>query len=132
MRSPTGPILVILGLATTLVLVLVLFQAIGLRGDLDALRADAAELRTDVAALAASEPEVTRDELERQLGILESGIRDWLIATGNDGFDPDATPGAGGQGGDDDEVLDRLDLVLQRIEALDSRLDEICEGVPVC
>jgi hypothetical protein len=131
MRSPTGPILVILGLATTLVLVLVLFQAIGLRGDLEALRADAAELRADVAALAANEPEVTRDELERQLGILESGIRDWLIATGADGFDPAATPGAGGQR-DDDEVLDRLDLVLQRIEALDSRLDEICEGVPVC
>jgi hypothetical protein len=131
MRSPTGPILVILGLATTLVLVLVLFQAIGLRGDVDALRSDAAELRADVAALAANEPEVTRDELERQLGILESGIRDWLIATGADGFDPDATPGAGGQD-TDDEVLDRLDLVLQRIEALDSRLDEICEGVPVC
>lgn len=132
MRSPIGPILVILGLATTLVLVLVLFQAIGLRGDLEALRSDAAELRADVAALAGNEPEVTRDELERQLGILESGIRDWLIATGSDGFDPDATPGTGGQGGTDDEVLDRLDLVLQRIEALDSRLDEICEGVPVC
>jgi hypothetical protein len=131
MRSPTGPILVILGLATTLVLVLVLFQAIGLRGDLEALRDDAAELRAEVAALAQVEPEVTRDELERQLGILESGIRDWLIATGADGFDPDATPGSGGQGGDE-EVLDRLDLVLQRIEALDSRLDEICEGVPVC
>lgn len=131
MRSPLGPVLVILGLATTLVLVLVLFQAIGLRGDLDRVRTDAAALRADVAALADVEPEVSRDELERQLGILESGIRDWLIATGADGFDPDASPAAG-QGGSDDEVLDRLELVLQRLEALDSRLDEICEGVPVC
>ena len=52
MRSPLGPVLVILGLATTLVLVLVLFQAIALRGDLERLRADASDLRADVAALA--------------------------------------------------------------------------------
>lgn len=131
MRSPLGPVLVILGLATTLVLVLVLFQAIGLRGDIERVRADAAALRADVAALAAVEPEVTRDELQRQLTDLESGIRDWLIATGADGFDPGASPSAGQQGGND-EVLDRLDEVLDRIEALDARLDQICEGVPVC
>jgi len=35
MRSPIGPIMVILGLATTLILVLVLLQTIGLRGDLE-------------------------------------------------------------------------------------------------
>ena len=132
MRSPLGPVLVILGLATTLVLVLVLFQAIGLRGDLERVRTDAADLRADVAALAAVEPEVDRDELERQLGILESAIRDWLIATGADRFDPDASPAAGQQGGGDGEVLDRLDEVLERVEALDARLDQICEGVPVC
>lgn len=131
MRSPTGPILVILGLATTLVLVLVLFQAIGLRGDLEHVRADAADLRADVAALAAVEPEVDRDELERQLGILESAIRDWLIATGADGFDPDASPAAGQQGSNQ-EVLDRIDDVMEQLEALNDRLEQICEGVPVC
>jgi hypothetical protein len=129
MRSPLGPVLVILGLATTLVLVLVLFQAIALRGDLERLRADAADLRADVGALADVEPEVTRAELERQLGVLEADIRELIDAGGGSG--PDSTAQAGGQR-DDDEVLDRLDLVLQRIEALDSRLDQICEGVPVC
>jgi len=132
MRSPFGPVLVILGLATTLVLVLVLFQAIGLRGDLERVRADAADLRADVAALAAVEPEVDRDELERQLGILESAIRDWLIATGADGFDADASPAGTGQQGSNREVLERIDDVMAQLEALNDRLEQICEGVPVC
>lgn len=130
MRSPIGPILIILGIASTLVLVLVLFQSIGLRGDLDRVRADAAALRADVAALAAVEPEVDRDELVRQLEILESGIRDWLIATGVDG--PSESPTSGQGPGNDRAVIDRLDEVLDRLEALDARLDQICESVPVC
>lgn len=125
MRSPLGPVLVITGVATILVLVLVLFQVIGLSGDADALEARVDALGTDVAAI---EPGVDRDELIRQLEILESGIRDWLIATGADGFDPDASPGQQSSG----EVMDRLDEVLDRLEALDRRLDQICEGVPVC
>ena len=126
MRSPLGPFLVIIGLATILVLVLVIFQAMGLRGDVERISERMETLRADVAAI---EPGVDRDELRRQLEITESAIRDWLIATGADGFDPDATPGAGGDSG---EVLDRLDEVLDRLEALDRRLDEICEGVPIC
>lgn len=127
MRSPVGPILIILGLATTLVLVLVLLQASALRDDLRGLgdRLDALE-----AEVASIETGVDRQELERQLGIFESGIRDWLIATGADGFDRDAEQGSGQAGGG--EVLERIDEVLERIEALDARLDEICEGVPVC
>ncbi len=45
MRSPIGPILILLGLATTVVLVLVLFQSIGLRSDLERARADVASLQ---------------------------------------------------------------------------------------
>ena len=65
---------------------------------------------------------------------LESGIRDWLIATGADGgFEGDPSQPAGGSGASStDEVLDRLDLVLERITALDQRVDDICDGVPVC
>ncbi len=63
-----------------------------------------------------------------RLDELEAGIRDWLIATGADGgFDQ--TPG--GSAGDT-TVADRLDEILERIQALDDRIDEICEGVPVC
>ena len=126
MRSPLGPALLIVGLATILVLVLLIFQVIGLGNDADRLSEELDALRADVAAI---EPGIDRDELERQLGITESALRDWLIATGADGFDPDATPNAGQ---DADDVSDRLDEILDRLEALDRRLDQICEGVPVC
>ncbi|MGZ8512752.1 MAG: hypothetical protein ACXWWL_04890 [Candidatus Limnocylindria bacterium] len=126
MRSPLGPVLVIIGLATILVLVLVIFQVVALGTDADRIGEELDALRADVAAI---EPGIDRDELQRQLEITESAIRDWLIATGADGFDPDATPNAGQDGGD---VNDRLDEILDRLEALDRRLDQICEGVPVC
>jgi len=126
MRSPLGPVLVITGLATILVLVLVIFQVNGLGSDADRLSEQVETLRAEVEAI---EPGVDRDELRRQLEITESALRDWLIATGADSFNPDASPGAGSGG---DEVLDRLDEVLDRLEALDRRLDQICEGVPIC
>ena len=126
MRSPLGPFLVIIGLATILVLVLVIFQVIGLGTDADRISEQVDTLRAEVEAI---EPGVDRDELERQLEITESALRDWLIATGADGFDPNATPGTGQSGGN---VADRLDEIIDRLEALDRRLDEICEGVPIC
>jgi len=129
MRSPIGPILVLLGLGTTVVLVLLLVQTMGLRSDLDEARTEVAALQEQVDAQA--EP-MTVSELTRGLEELEAGIRDWLIATGADGgFDGDPNQPAGGAG-TVDELLDRLDEVLERITALDRRVDEICESVPVC
>jgi hypothetical protein len=129
MRSPIGPILVLLGLGTTVVLVLLLVQTMGLRSDLDEARAEVAALQAQVDAQAAP---MTVSELTRGLEELEAGIRDWLIATGADGgFDDDPSQPAGGSG-TVDELLDRLDEVLERITALDRRVDEICESVPVC
>jgi hypothetical protein len=126
MRSPIGPVLILLGLATTVVLVLVLFQTIGLRSDLDTARSEVAELRAQVES---QEAGLTDEDLVGRLDELEAGIRDWLIATGADGgFD--GTPAGSGNG--DSEVLDRLDEILARVNALDGRIDEICEGVPVC
>ena len=131
MRSPIGPILILLGLGTTVVLVLLLFQTMGLRSELERARADVASLQAQVEA---QEEPMTSADLTRALDDLESGIRDWLIATGADGgFEGDPSQPAGGSGGSStDEVLDRLDLVLERITALDQRVDDICEGVPVC
>lgn len=128
MRSPIlGPILTILGLAIVVVLVLVLFSGLGVRDELAAARAEVATLREEVAAL---EAPITDDDLVRRLDELESGIRDWLIATGADGFDPSDPVGGtdSGTGG----LEARLDEIIDRLEALDGRIDEICDGVPVC
>ena len=126
MRTATGPLLVGIGLVMTIVLVLLLFVSFGTRSELESTRAELAALR---AAVEETEPGVTVDELEQHLVTLEGGIRDWLIATGADGgFE---TP-TGGDGSSGTAIVERLDEILERIEALDARLDEICEGVPVC
>ena len=128
MRSPIGPILVILGLATTAVLVLLLLQSMSLRDDLRQARDEVSALQARVDTIETVAP----DDLRRELAELESGIRDWLIATGADGgFETDPGQPAGGAT-TADEILDRIDDVLARITALDRRVDEICEGVPVC
>ena len=127
MRSPIGPILVVLGVATAAVLLLVLLQSMGLRDELRQARDEVGALQARVDTLETVAP----DDLRRELEELESGIRDWLIATGADGgFEADPGQPAGGSSAD--AILDRIDDVLARITALDRRVDEICEGVPVC
>ncbi|MCA1587763.1 MAG: hypothetical protein LC744_03625 [Chloroflexi bacterium] len=132
MRSPLGPVLVILGLAMTLVLVLVLFQTIGLRDDLGRLNERVAALGEEIAA---QEPGIARGELQRTINDLESRLRAWMLENVADAV-PAASPGGAGSAGpadaDADEILDRLDEVLERLDALDERIDEICDGVPVC
>ena len=128
MRSPIGPILIVIGLATAAVLVLVLLQSISLRDDLRQARDEVTVLQSRLDTLDTVAP----DDLRRELDELESGIRDWLIATGADGgFETDPGQPAGGST-TADEILDRIDEVLARVNALDRRVDEICEGVPVC
>ncbi len=126
MRSAIGPFLVLLGLATTVVLVLLLFQTMSLRSELEATRGELAAVKAEVAA---QEAGITDEDLVKRLDEMEAGIRDWLIATGADG-PSDGSPA--GSGTSRDEILDRLDEVLAAVEALDNRVDEICEGVPVC
>ena len=127
MRSPLGPALVILGLATTLLLVLVLFQTIGLRDDLGRLNERVATLGEEIAA---QEPGIARGELQRTVNDLESRLRAWMRENIADSA-PAASPGSGSVG-DAGEILDRLDEVLERLDALDERIDEICDSVPVC
>lgn len=125
MRSPIGPILVVLGLATVVVLGLLLFQTIGLRSDLDATRAELDSLRTTVES---REEPLTAEDLSARLDELEAGIRDGLIPRGADGGVDEAPGGSAG----DTTLADRLDEILERIDALNARIDEICDGVPVC
>ncbi|MEP7081587.1 MAG: hypothetical protein ABI841_01280 [Chloroflexota bacterium] len=127
MRSPLGPALVILGLATTLLVGLVLFQTIAQRDDLDRIDERLEAISQEIAA---QEPGIARGELQRTLNDLESRLRAWMLDNIADAG-PAASPGSG-SAGDADEILDRLDEVIDRLEALDRRLDQICEGVPIC
>lgn len=134
MRSPIGPILIVLGLATTLVVVLLMLQVIGLRSDLHRAGERVAALQTEVES---QEVGVSSAELRRELDELRTWTRDWLIATqpgGSGGNGEVGTPAGNGPDEDADyaTLVRRLDLVLERIEALDARVDEICDGVPVC
>lgn len=124
MRSPIGPILIVLGLGTTLVLALLLVQASGLRDEVAQARSDLATLRADVDA---ADDAVSAEELTTALDALEERI-DALGSSGGVGANPDQPAGGDGTG----ELLDRLDEVLQRITDLDRRVDEICDSVPVC
>jgi hypothetical protein len=128
MRSPIGPILLVIGVATAAVLVLVLLQSMSMRDELRQARDEMTAMQSQLD----SRDVVGAEELRRELEELESDIQDWLISTGADGgSETDPGQPAGGSGAAD-EILDRLDDVLARITALDRRVDEICEGVPVC
>lgn len=129
MRSATGPILIVLSLATAIVLVLLLLQTIGLRSDLETARGQVDALQAQVEGL---ERGVPLSELSMRMTELENNVRDWVVAFSNDvppGTDPSSPAGGASES---DEILDRLDDVLAAVEALDARVDEICEGVPVC
>jgi len=128
MRSPVGPALIILSLAIAVVLVLVLLQTTGLRGDLDRARTEVVTLREQVEGL---ERGVPMSELSLRLAELENDIEAWVVAFSSDATPGDATTPAGGAEAGR-EILDRLDEVLRRVNALDDRVDEICENVPVC
>ena len=129
MRSPIGPVLIGMGLATIVVLALMLLQIVGLRGDLDAAREEVVALTAQVDGL---ERGVPISELSMRLAELENDIRDWVVAFSSEvpaGGDP--TSPAGGSV-TNAELLDRVEDVLARIDDLDARIDEICDSVPVC
>jgi hypothetical protein len=128
MRSSIAPVLVILNVATAVILVLVLLQTTGLRGELETTRSELGTLRSEVQAM---ERGVPMSELSMRLAELENDIEAWVVAFGNDTVPGDTTSPAGG-GDAQDEILDRLAEVLRRINALDDRVDEICGNVPVC
>ncbi len=125
MRSPIGPLLVLAGMAITVVLVLLLFGNLGMRSDLEAARSDLAELRTQVESI---EPGLTEDELTTRFDELETAIAGLLVSSGGG----TGAPSPGLDDGTDTDIAARLDDIIARIDALDGRIDEICENVPVC
>lgn len=129
MRSPIGPVLILLGLATVVVLVLLVFQTAELRNDLGRARDEVDRVQ---AALAAQEAAVTRAELDRAVEDLQAWFREWQGTTGAGRSGGDVGTPAGGQEATYEDLVERLDEVLTRITALDRRVDDICDGVPVC
>ncbi len=128
MRSPIGPILVVIGLVTASVLVLVLLQSMTLRDELRHARDDVAALGTRVDGMDA----VAQEDLRRELEELESSLRDVLLSAGSgngSGTDPGQPAGGSTTA---EEILERIDDILARVTALDRRVDEICDGAPVC
>lgn len=126
MRSPIGPFLVVLGLASTLIGVLLLFQTLGLRSDIGRAEERVATLQAEVEAREAG---VTAAELRQELDAIEAQIEELASDPGGGG---DVGNPAGGDGVSYDDLVDRLDTVLARINDLDERVDEICDSVPVC
>jgi hypothetical protein len=122
MRSAIGPLSVLIGMAMTVVLVLLLFVNLGTRSELEEVRGELDALRA--SADAAVEPEIGTAELVDRLDEIDAAVDELLLATG----------GAGQPTGPDDAtaITDRLDEILDRVEALDARVDEICDNVPVC
>ena len=129
MRSSTGPILVVLGLAIAVALTLVLLQTVGLRGDLDAARAEVTALKAEVGGL---ERGVPMSELSMRLAQLENDIEEWVVAFSSDVPAGGDTSSPAGGIVTNAEILDRVDDVLARVDDLDARIDEICNSVPVC
>ena len=114
-----------LGLGTTVVLVLLLLQVSGLRSDLENARAEVSALQSQVERQPSG---VTAEELQRELDTLRTELQEALADGGGSAGDPSQPAGGGSTG----QLLERLDEVLDRITALDERVSDICDGVPVC
>jgi hypothetical protein len=110
MRSPIVPLLVALNLLTLVLLAVLVMQSIATRTELDQLHRE----------VAAAESGIGSGDLALALGDLENRIKEWLQASG--AGSPLSSPAAD----------PRVDEILATLRRLEARLDQICEGVPVC
>ena len=110
MRSPIVPLLVALNLLTLALLAVLVIQSIATRTELDQLHRE----------VAAAESGIGSGDLALALGDLENRIKEWLQASG--AGSPPSSPAAD----------PRVDEILATLRRLEARLDQICEGVPVC
>jgi hypothetical protein len=135
MRSGAAGWLIGLNVLLLVALALLIVQTVQLRGDLNAAREELTDMRATVTEL---ERGVPVSEVALRFDAVERELRQLALVVGTP--DPTPPPGAspgpdgsdGGDGATDAAVLARLDEVLDAIEALDDRVDEICQNVPVC
>lgn len=112
MRSPVVPLLVALNVLTLVLLAVLVVQSIATRTELD-------QLHREVAA--AAESGSGSGDLALALGDLENRIKEWLRATAAGSPLSSAAPADA-----------RIGEILDTLHRLESRLDQICQGVPVC
>ena len=110
MRSPFVPLLLAFNLLTLVLLAALVVQSIATRSELDQLHRQ----------VAAAESGIGSGDLALALGDLENRIKEWLQATG--AGSPLSSPAAD----------PRVDEILATLRRLEARVDQICEGVPVC
>jgi hypothetical protein len=138
MRSGAAGWLIGLNVLLLVALALLIVQTVQLRGDLNAAREELTDMRTTVTELErgvpVSEVALRFDAVERELRQLAL-----VVGTPDPTSAPGASPGAaesdgseGGDGASSAAVVAQLEEVLDAIEALDNRVDEICRNVPVC
>lgn len=132
MRSGAAGWLIGLNVLLLVALALLIVQTVQLRGDLNAAREELTDMRTTVSEL---ERGVPVSEVALRFDAVERELRQLALIVGT----PDPTGGPSGDSGSGDgesvgsaAVVAQLEEVLDAIEALDNRVDEICRNVPVC
>ncbi|MEP6680608.1 MAG: hypothetical protein ABJB65_03925 [Chloroflexota bacterium] len=111
MRSPIVPLLVALNVLTLVLLAVLVLQSIATRTELDQLHRE----------VAAAESGIGSGDLALALGDLENRIKEWLRGTAAGSPLSSAAPADA-----------RIDEILATLRRLEARVDQICEGVPVC
>jgi hypothetical protein len=115
-----------LSLLTLLAVGVLLVRSVSLENRLAEAELAVRDLEAEVASL---ERGVPLSELSLRMAELENELQEWVLA-----FSADVdSPGSGtATPTDPGAVLTRLTELQRDVDRLHERLDEICEGVPVC
>jgi hypothetical protein len=125
MSRAIGGISIALGLLTLVAVGVLLFRSVALENRLAEAELAVRDLEAEVASL---ERGVPLSELSLRMAELENELQEWVLA-----FSGEVDTGGGTTApADPGVVLSRINDLQRDIDRLHDRLDEICEGVPVC